>query len=233
VFASATLIFSRYTSYMPVSQDYIKRMIQQFGEFLVALKTMMIEERYDEAREQIDLGYRAALSLDPETVRSMPDDVLILNTAMSRVGDMDKSVVLGDLLTMDGEWHERTGDYDTAQTCYFKAANVLTEALLRQPFGTAKDYVERIDLVTSKLEPYDVPFETRWRLFHYSERVKRFADAEDDLFALLDLSPDDDELIDEGIAFYDRLLKLKDHELILGGLPRDEVQAGLAELKQR
>jgi len=218
---------------MPVSQDYIKRMIQQFGEFLVALKTMMIEERYDEAREQIDLGYRAALSLDPETVRSMPDDVLILNTAMSRVGDMDKSVVLGDLLTMDGEWHERTGDYDTAQTCYFKAANVLTEALLRQPFGTAKDYVERIDLVTSKLEPYDVPFETRWRLFHYSERVKRFADAEDDLFALLDLSPDDDELIDEGIAFYDRLLKLKDHELILGGLPRDEVQAGLAELKQR
>ena len=149
---------------------------------------------------------------------------------MSRVGDMDKSVVLGDLLTMDGEWYERTGDYDTAQLCLFKATNILTEALLRQPFGTAKDYVDRIDALTEKLEPYEVPFETRWRLFRYHERVNRFADAEDELFNLLDLSPDNDQLIDEGIAFYQRLLQLKDHELLLGGLPRDEAQAGLEEL---
>ena len=215
---------------MAYSQDYIKRMIEQMGTFLVALKGMIAEERYDEAREQIDLGYREALSLDPQTVRDMPDDVLILNTAMSRVGDMDKSVVLGDLLTMDGEWHERTDDYDTAQLCLFKATNILTEALLRQPFGTAKDYVDRIDALAGKLEPYDVPFETRLRLFRYHERVNRFADAEDDLFAVLDLSPDKDELIDEGIAFYQRLLQLKDHELMLGGLPRDEAQAGLDEL---
>ena len=215
------------------SQDYVKRMIEQLGAFLLALRDLLADNRLNEAREQIDLAYREALHLDPQTVRDMPDDVLILGTAMSRVGDMDKSIVLGDLLSADGDWHERSGDYDTAQVCYFKAANVLTEALLRQPFGMAQDYVERIDALVLKAEQFDVPYDTRWRLFRYHERVKRYAGAEDDLFDLLDVSPDDENLRDEGIAFYQRLLMLKDHELLLGGLPRAEVQAGIEELTKR
>ncbi len=214
---------------MPYSQDYIKRMIEQFGEFLLALKESLAGDRIEEAREKLDLAYREALNLDPKTVVNLPDDVLILNTAMSRVGDMDKSVVLGDLLAADGEWHERTGDYDMAQLCYGKALTILIEALLRQPFGTAKDYVDRIDALTAKAEQYDVPFDLRWRLFRYHERVNRYAAAEDDLFDLDALSPDNDTLVDEGVAFYERLLVLKDHELLLGGLPRAEVEEGLAE----
>jgi tetratricopeptide (TPR) repeat protein len=213
---------------MPYSQDYIKRMIEQFGEFLLALKESLVGDRIEEAREKLDLAYREVLGLDPKSVRDLPDDVLILNTAMSRVGDMDKSVVLGDLLIADGDLHEHTGDYDTAQQCYGKALAILIEALLRQPFGTAKEYVDRIDVLTDKAEQYDVPFDLRWRLFRYHERVNRYAAAEDDLFDLDELSPDNEGLIDEGAAFYERLLQMKDHELLLGGLPRVEVEEGLA-----
>ncbi len=218
---------------MRYSQDYIKRMIEQFGEFLLALKQLLSENRQAEAREQLDLAYREVLGLDPQFARDAPDDYLILATGLTQVGDMDKSVVLGDLLSADGDWHALAGEYDMAQACYLKAANVLTEALLRQPFGTSKDYTERIDALVEKLEHFDVPFETRERLFRYHERTRRYADAEDDLYHLLEAAPDDESLIAAGIAFYERLLQLRDHELLLGGLPRDEVEAGLAELEAK
>jgi len=219
---------------MPYSQDYIKRMLEQFGEFLIALKKLMSEDKQDEAREQLDLAYKEALGLDPEFVRNAPDDFLILSAGMSRLGDVDKSLVLADLLSMDGDWHALAGDYDTATTSYAKAMNVLSESVLRQPFGVAKEHVERINELETRIEQYDPPFETRERMFRLHERIGQFAAAEDDLYHLLDMSESDDELnehiVDRGVSFYQRLLQLKDHELMLGGLPRSEVQEGLEDL---
>jgi len=218
---------------MPYSQDYIKRMIEQFGEFLLALKQLLAENRQEQAREQLDLAYRELLGMDAQFIREAPDDYLILIGGLSQVGDMDKSAVLGDLLTADGDWHTLRGDYELAQTCYLKATSVLVEALLRQPFGTSRDYVEKIEALVEKLAHFEVPYQTRERLFRYHERMGKYAEAEDELYHLLAEAPDDESLIEAGIAFYERLLQLKDHELLIGGLPRDEVQAGLAELEAR
>jgi len=218
---------------MPYSQDYIKRMIEQFGEFLLALKQLLAENRQEQAREQLDLAYRELLGMDAQFIREAPDDYLILIGGLSQVGDMDKSAVLGDLLTADGDWHTLRGDYELAQTCYLKATSVLVEALLRQPFGTSREYVEKIEALVEKLAHFEVPYQTRERLFRYHERMGKYAEAEDELYHLLAEAPDDESLIEAGIAFYERLLQLKDHELLIGGLPRDEVQAGLAELEAR
>lgn len=218
---------------MRYSQDYIKRMIEQFGEFLLALKRLLTEDKRAEAREQLDLAYRELLGMEPQFVRDAPDDYLILATGLAQVGDTNKSVALGELLSADGDWHALAGEYDAAQACYVKAANVLLEALLRQPFGVAKDDIARMDALIEKLAHFDVPFATRERLFRYHERIRRFADAEDDLYGLLEDAPEDESLLEAGVAFYERLLRLKDHELLLGGLPRDEVEAGLAELEAR
>ena len=219
---------------MPYSQDYIKRMLEQFGEFLLALKALMREDRQGEAREQLDLAYKEALGLDPEFVRNAPDDYLILSAGQSRVGDVDKSLVLSDLLAMDGDWHALAGEYDVAATCYAKSMNVLAESVLRQPFGVAKEHLERVADLEGKVDQFDPPFDTRERMFRLHERIGQFAAAEDDLYHLLDLSEGDDELGDHiterGIAFYQRLLQMKDSELMLGGLPRSEVQEGLEDL---
>lgn len=159
---------------------------------------------------------------------------LILSAGMSRVGDVDKSLVLADLLAMDGDWHALAGDDDTAAKCYAKSMNVLAESVLRQPFGVAKEHVERVEALEVKITHYDLPYETRERMFRLHERIGQFAGAEDDLFHLFDMAEGDDELSEylheRGIAYYQRLLQLKDHELMLGGLPRSEVQEGLEEL---
>jgi Family of unknown function (DUF6483) len=67
---------------------------------------------------------------------------------------------------------------------------------------------------------------------HY-EQAGEHARAEDALFNMLDAGPANTELLDFGIGFYQRLLRLDDETLEVGNLPRAEVNAGLAELNQR
>lgn len=94
---------------MPYAQDYIKRMIEQFGEFLLALKQLLAEDRRAQAREQLDAAYRALLGMDATFIRQAPDDYLILACGMAQVGDLDKALALGDLLAADGDWHAMEG----------------------------------------------------------------------------------------------------------------------------
>jgi hypothetical protein len=67
----------------------------------------------------------------------------------------------------------------------------------------------------------------------YHEQAGRFDRAEDALFELLRVSRNAPESADLGEGFYQRLLVLSDEALALGGLPRPEVEAGLAELRRR
>jgi hypothetical protein len=50
---------------------------------------------------------------------------------------------------------------------------------------------------------------------------------------MIDLDPDNPGLLDFGLTFYGRLQHQPDSVLDLGELPRAELEAGAAELKQR
>ncbi|MCS7324333.1 MAG: DUF6483 family protein [Anaerolineae bacterium] len=212
------------------SRDYIKRMIEQFGEFLLALKQLLTENRLEEARARLDAAFREALGITPEFARQASEDALSLLVSMGRVGDLDRALMLADLLTADGDWHALVGDDQTATQNYTKAAHVLMDVLLRQPFGTAQEYTQRIDALLDKLEhTAELEPPTLARAFAYYERTGRFADAEDALWFLL--QHDASAWREAAIAFYLRLLLLRDHELLLGGLSRQEVLEALQALE--
>ncbi|MCS6773653.1 MAG: DUF6483 family protein [Thermoflexales bacterium] len=213
------------------SSDYVKRMIEQFGAFLMALKQLLTENRLQEAREQIDLAYRQVLGFEPDFARAASEDTLLLMTSLARIGDLDRVLALADVLAADGDWHALAGDLEIAETCYQKALHLLIDALLQQPFGTSKEYVDRVDALIDRLEAHDALGEPSLvRIFRYAARLQRYADAEDALFHLLEVTPEVERWRAEGIQFYQSLLALRDHELLLGGLSRDEVLAALEEL---
>ena len=68
---------------------------------------------------------------------------------------------------------------------------------------------------------------------HHYERTGEFAKAEDSLYAMLDVEPRNAGLLEFGIAFYERLARQSDDVLAAGNLPRTELEAGLAELRNR
>jgi len=67
---------------------------------------------------------------------------------------------------------------------------------------------------------------------HY-ERAGEFAKAEDALFVMLDAEPDNQAIVEFGIAFYERLRPQSDAALNAADLPRAEVEDGLEKLQGR
>lgn len=65
----------------------------------------------------------------------------------------------------------------------------------------------------------------------YAAAAGKYGRAEDALFKALALAPGQPELLELGEQFYLQLLERTDAELEAGGLPRDEVQDSLAELR--
>ena len=71
----------------------------------------------------------------------------------------------------------------------------------------------------------------RDRLFRYYERYGTFAKAEDMLFHMLNDYPEATDIKTSGLQFFERLLTREDGVLETGGLPRNEVEEGLEQLK--
>ncbi len=65
----------------------------------------------------------------------------------------------------------------------------------------------------------------------FNEKLQNFADAEDALFRVLDVLPDDVNVYKRGEAFYGAILALDDEALEKAGLPRAEAEESFAELK--
>jgi hypothetical protein len=89
----------------------------------------------------------------------------------------------------------------------------------------------RAEHLLTELETIDLPRDTILRLFRYRAATGRFAEAENALFDLVERGLANSAVIDEGRAFYRRLLDLEDEQLAAGELPRDEVIDGMTELE--
>ena len=89
-----------------------------------------------------------------------------------------------------------------------------------------------VEELRDALSDYVLPDGTSEMLVRYYEQIGAYAKAEDVLYDFLDTTEDCERVTDIGIGFYERLLDLSDAQLEAGGLPRDEVHAGLDELRQ-
>ncbi len=218
---------------MSYSADYVKRMIEQMGQFLLTLRALLDDDQPGQVLVDVQEGYRQLFGVDGEFILNAPESYLALMTSAGHAGNSSKIISLADLLTIEGEAFARKGEYAESQRRYNKALHVLIDTYLAKNFDKSLDHTERIDQLISLSADDTLPPETLTRVFHYYERVGRFALAENTLYELLDGAADDDvynEYADEGIAFYERLLAHDDYTLQSGDLPRAEVKEGLEKL---
>lgn len=67
-------------------------------------------------------------------------------------------------------------------------------------------------------------------LISYNEKLSKFADAEDNLWKAIELVGEDPRLLKRGKDFYEFCRKQADKRLAEGGLPREEVEQGYADI---
>ena len=212
-----------------VRKSYIERQVEMLGQVLA--RVLGLKERGDAsgALDAVRAGGRQLAGMDLDTLARLSDEAVLslLTSPQTGVLDAGKAVIAAALLDEQAQIRESQGETNAARAARSKAAVLLSEALvqekeLRAPFR------ERFANLAAALATGGGPV-TAGLLRHLArghEALGDFGHAEDALIALRETG--DSDAADAARAFYERLLTLPDAELVRGGLPRDEVQEGLA-----
>lgn len=212
--------------------DYIMRMIRQFGQIYAHVLGMRRRGQYPLALIAIDNAYRERLGLGSEAVTELSDVQLLALVRFGNAADSwrELGAFVAALLYSEAVILQEQGQPDDAAPRAMLGLQLLLECDLADG-PPLPDYAPPRDELLGLLHDYELPAKTRAALFTLLARDGHYARAEDVLASLLDERPADAGLLGAGIAFYEGLLDHDDADLLAGGLPRDEVRAGLAGLR--
>ena len=218
-----------------IRRDYLLRMIEQCIQALARSLKLTEERRFDLAGQKVEQAVLDLTGKDLNQLRDLSEPELTALLLQGEGTQMlgQKAMLLVALLHRTGEICRAEGKTSEGVAWELKALHVSLEALLREGPFEFPGFVPTLDVLLSGIPEDALPLSTHGALMQYYERSGQFAKAEDALFAMLDLHPANPGLLPFGVQFYERLLRQSDESLLLGDLPRPEVQAGLAELKAR
>lgn len=218
-----------------IQRDYILRMIEEFRRVVEVIMAYRSEGRWQEIVGTVDEQFRRLIGVSSREAIHLSETDL---TARLMRGEATQ--VVRDKMLFLIRLFKEAGDAATAQDRLDEGHDLLLRGLeLRvgtywgeEPSERA-DFAPPVEAFTGALAGTTIPPRTQAILMHHYERTGAYAKAEDALFGLLETASGKAEVLDWGIAFYERLRGRSDAALADGNLPRSELEAGLAELKAR
>lgn len=214
--------------------DYIRRMIIQFGQAWGQIFRLIRAKRHQEALEAINDTCGGILGLSFGSIANSTETELLARLTFDElpIAGRDKCIALASLLSQASEIYLGQNRLDESIDCDLKALYLMLTAVNQAPAFEIPKYAPDIEKLVRTLAAYHLPIPTAILLMHYYEHRGAYAKAEDVLFALLDTAPHEQGVIAAGTAFYERLQMLDDTALCAGGLSHSEVAAGLQELRR-
>ena len=217
-----------------IRRDYILRMIEEFVAALTRISSLKQGQQWNEAARNIEAEFKRLIG-DGSQVERLSETELLARLMQDGPTHLlrDRTLMLVTLLKEAGDVAGAENRLQAGRQCYLKALYLLLDTLARGEVFECPEFVPKIEMLVTVLQPTPLPGRTQALLMHHYERTGEFGKAEDALFALLDAGPDDDETIRFGVAFYQRLLAQSDAALSAANLPRTEAEEGLKELQRR
>ncbi len=212
---------------MPQKDDSLSRLQAQLSEVLTRVSEVSAEGRLDEALALIWAEQRNVLGLEPTLLNRLASADLLRLLGPTGAPDLERTLACADLLS--AEFGVRTLQ-DTADPAQAEKALELFFNMFAAEPGFAPSYAGRLDVLTQGLlnHGYEAAPATRRALAESYRAAGRFGEAENWLYRWQRLEPDAATSWAE--TFYRELLGLSDEALIAGGLPRAEVEEGLADV---
>jgi tetratricopeptide (TPR) repeat protein len=141
-----------------------------------------------------------------------------------------KCMVLAELLKLKADMAEAQGVNALADNLYLKSLNLFIEAQLLDNQLCSAINIIKIDEIIKIIKVYESPDESKYLLFQYYEQIERYDKAENVFFKLLESKQYDSDVLEKGLAFYQRLMSRSEWELSKGNLPLPEVMESYKEL---
>jgi hypothetical protein len=216
-----------------IREDYVLGWIKRFVRLLAEIAGLVKADQHRAAAQRIDLALRELLGLGADSLQSLSEGEIMARLTLGEATQLvrEKCLILATLLDHLGTVLAGQDRHSEARECLLKALHILLGIMLQPDNPALPEYAPRVETLCEKLANTDLPSRTYAALMLYHEQIGLFAKAEDDLFALREAAPTDADVVEMGVAFYQRLLARDDAALDAGNLPRAEIEAGLAELR--
>ncbi|WP_152396724.1 DUF6483 family protein [Paenibacillus guangzhouensis] len=209
-------------------RDYLVRLIEEMTNVLGKAMGLRQDNKLIEAESEIDELLQRKFRLRGPLLQSLSAEDLIKMFTFNGVLESDRLQGVALLMKQQAMIEESRQDPGKAVQLRTKALHLLAYASTQgYPVKWVKTSEEIRGLEAELQGVYlsDTLHRLLWE--HYASNGS-YAKAEDHLFHLYHRDP---EILLEGIAFYNRLLEQTDEDLEEGGLPREEVLQGLAQLQ--
>jgi len=224
-------------------RDYILRMFEEMSRAVAQIVYQREIKDYQATHDLIDEQFKQTLGMGSGFLHSLSDETLLSMLTTLGTLNIEKCWLIAMLLKAEGNLYAEEQDENKSYYSYLKACNLFLEALYDQNQHCDIEKIAEIEELLGKLEDYELPPRTMQLLFWYFEYTGRYAKAEDMLFDILEIEPDEemeciegiesaDEMRSKGEAFYVRLLSRNDSTLEKGNFSRAEIRDGLARLHQ-
>lgn len=214
-----------------VNRDYILRLAEQIGRELAIVLHLRKRNQYEDALITIDDLLFHKVGLTSSFINSLSEEMLV--RALSPLGKLNVEACLwiASLLKAEGEIYDSKQDSNASYYRSMKALYLFIEALKQEHFPEDSAFYLDIKELIGNLAVYELPATIQLQLFYYYECIGLYAQAENMLFDQLETASPPRSLIEQGHAFYERLLKKSDFDLGAGDLSREEIYEGLAQLQ--
>ncbi len=211
---------------MPQKDDFLTRLQAELAGTLEQARRLYSGGETAAALATLHEAQRRIVGLDHDLLRRIGSADLLALLGGAGAPDTEKCLHCAELLAAEYELRADSGEADAAQG--HKALELYLSALTTEP-GLAPHYGERLQTLTRSLGDA-APLASQELVAAYLH-AGRFDEAENWLYRLLNAEPEAARVRAE--AFYRELLTLDDGVLEAGGLPRAEVEEGLANAARR
>lgn len=210
------------------------RMIEQLARVLAKVFFNKQQGSYQEAVGNIENAFNTLIGFDYNMISKMSVEDITSLLTMSKESASVKCIIAGKLFKERTDVKEFSNS-DQAEVIegYQKSLNLFIEGLINDEDPAANEfsgYYSDIEVVIKK-SGSNIPIDLRYRLFRYYELTGNYAKAEDELFRLKDSGYNN--IIAEGMRFYNELEKLSDAKLSAGNFSKEEVLQGMIEFRKK
>jgi len=210
-------------------------MIEEFMQALNRIRGLKQGQDWRTAGAELEKEFQRLIGGGPQAVAALSETELMARLIQGESTHLvhDRALMLASLLKEAGDVATAEDRAEDARSCYLKGLRLLLQTLARQEVYECPEFVPKVEMFVLALQDVQFPLETQALLMQYYERTGEFARAEDALFAMLEIEPENQGIVEFGITFYERVWHQRDANLIAGGLPRAELESGMAELRKR
>ncbi len=206
-----------------MQKDYLLRVYSQFARALARIAILKEERDYDAVLSLYDELYKQVLGTGGAGfVNALSDDTLLSLLAPISQLDVEKTLVIAMLQKGEGETYTEMKNNTESYYRYLRSLNLYLEVMLANPEMNDSELFESIEMLTTKLTPYELPLKTQQRLFDFFVRTHQYRNAH----IFLQAQVPEPTLLNQGINFYTQLLQSP-----TDALSSEEVHQSLQQLR--